>query len=233
VGSDDTGVSSIRAKDQHPQHLLSPTYEVPPLYGIHGAFDNVGSIAAPLLAGFSVTSMGLVLQVEKDLRWPSLALNFLALASIFFIGAVQFGFWARQYVFTPSDVIQWWPDADNPLRQQMIRREQLEHWHGFKLWTRRATSGYRLGIVSLLLGLSIMLVPKTAMSVARLTAIAIVLLGLLFELLWITAQWLISTKRYPWILERLEILKPVKRVIRWMAPSVPRMNPEAIRILRP
>jgi hypothetical protein len=40
----------------------------------------MGGIAAPLLAGFSLTLLGLVIQVEDELRWPDLALLLLSVA---------------------------------------------------------------------------------------------------------------------------------------------------------
>ena len=54
--------------------------------------DSVASVAAPLLAGFSLASVLLVSDDAVNFRWPGAAIVALAVASVALIGAVQCGF---------------------------------------------------------------------------------------------------------------------------------------------
>jgi hypothetical protein len=50
----------------------------------------MGTVVAPLLAGFSITLLGLVVVNGRYLRWPDLALLLLAGASVLLLSVVQF-----------------------------------------------------------------------------------------------------------------------------------------------
>jgi hypothetical protein len=57
----------------------------------------VGTVAAPLLAGFCLTATVQALTLTtSDTRWPSLMLLLFMLASLLFVATVQFMFWARR-----------------------------------------------------------------------------------------------------------------------------------------
>jgi hypothetical protein len=128
--------------------------------GYSAALENVGSTAAPLLAGFAFTLIGLVVQSSTALAQPSLALLLLVVAALFLIATVQLAFHARQYYLPPGDylsLVQMTPD--NGLEESDLRREYSD-WlirHGKLLdWARAA---YNAGIVFLLAAVTVVLIP--------------------------------------------------------------------------
>lgn len=94
--------------------------------------ESVGNVAAPLLAGFSLTSVIVVSEDAGKFRWGDAAIVSLAIAAVALIVAVQC-----------SKYVHW--EYRNILR-----------WHG---WTRIS---YHSGIVALLLGLGFVLAPLHA-----------------------------------------------------------------------
>lgn len=113
---------------------------VPSPYGFSAATEAMGSVAAPLLAGFSLTLTLLVLQAGKgDFRWPDATVLVLVAAAVLFIMVIQFSFWARQYVVTPSELLDWWPDIEtNDERAKAVFSEQRKHALLHKSWATRA-----------------------------------------------------------------------------------------------
>jgi hypothetical protein len=182
-----TGVARHRA-------VLHP----PAPYGAPAAAEGRGSIVAPLLAGFSFALVGLVVQSQQAIRWPDLALFLLASAGVLLVSAVQFTFRARQYQVTPSEAKDWWPDWEDDLERQDRVYEELRTYQAcHRLWVRRARLAYNTAICALLLGLAVVLVPRSVpgldvVTPARLAAVAVVLVALAFELLQLMAQWLLA-----------------------------------------
>jgi small neutral amino acid transporter SnatA (MarC family) len=93
---------------------------------------SVGNVAAPLLAGFSLTSVIVVSEDAGKFRWADAAIVSLAIAAVALIVAVQ----CSKYIHR---------EYDNAVR-----------WYG---WTRIS---YHTGIVALLLGLAFVLAPLHA-----------------------------------------------------------------------
>jgi hypothetical protein len=164
-----------------------PAWKAPWPYGDPAAAESAGSVAAPLLAGFCFTLIGLLVPEGKGIRWPDLALALFVAGGFFFIGAVQCGAWARQWTVTPSELDEWGPD-DPPERKEA---EQRAHALGFAIWSRRLRSMYRAGILALLAGITITLVPSSHITAMRWVAIAIAAVGLAVEGLWIASGWLL------------------------------------------
>jgi transposase len=86
----------------------------------------------------------------------------LALAVVLLIAAVQCGFWARQYAVTPSQILEWWPDFEDPDIRQQVRGQQWGHQVQFDRWSNRARRTYAAGILALSLAVVLVLVPKTS-----------------------------------------------------------------------
>jgi hypothetical protein len=90
------------------------------------AVRSAGTVAAPLLAGFSFTLAGLVLQLvpTQVVRWPDLALLLFVIAGFFLIACIQFAFWAERWNISPDDLRMWWPGFDNSeaLRQYLYAK---------------------------------------------------------------------------------------------------------------
>src|SRR5258708_7565965 len=80
-------------------------------YGLRSAIGSVGSVASPLLAGFSFALIGLIIPSTSAIRWPGVSLALLVVSGVAFVMAVQCGFWAQLWVVMPSEVDEWKPNA--------------------------------------------------------------------------------------------------------------------------
>lgn len=163
---------------------VPPRWDVPFPYSHSAAVDNMGSIAAPLFTGFSVAIAFQVLTREQDLRWPNVALTLL-LAAAFLLGAsVQFAFRTRQYVVTPPEIEMWFPDPTDNLRDEM-RREQRYHRVEYRKWSDLTRLAYNLGLLFLLLGIWVALVPPDPIERGRYLPIALAALAFAAEAAWV------------------------------------------------
>jgi hypothetical protein len=163
-------------------------WDAPFPYGFPAAVESSGSGAAPFLAGFTFALIGLILPDTGHFRHPGSALVLLSASAIAFIATVQCAFWARQYAVTPEDVTTWRPQYPRARQVALQRLHQL----AFRIWARRANRSYRAGIMLLLAGVGLALVPPGSISAARGAAIGVIGIGFVGELLWMAAQWLLS-----------------------------------------
>jgi hypothetical protein len=163
-------------------------WEAPWPYGYADAMDSASSVAAPLLAGFSFTLIALIVPKTQGIRWPGAALSLLVAASLLFIASVQCGFWARMWSIKPSDLTDWRP-SDRDVRKHA---EQRAHARGNAIWSLRFRRAYRAGILALLAGVAILLVPSGHISFMRWIAIVIAVAGWALEASWIASSWLLK-----------------------------------------
>jgi hypothetical protein len=94
--------------------------------------ESVGNVAAPLLAGFSLTSVIMISEDAGKFRWPDAAIVSLTAAAVTLVVTLEFS----KYVFK-------------------------EHPHAVRRY-RQARASYHIGIVALLLGLGFVLAPPHA-----------------------------------------------------------------------
>ena len=163
-------------------------WDAPFPFGFASAADATGSVAAPLLAGFSFALVGLVLPAPEHFRWPSLVLTLFLGAGVCFITAVQCSFWARQYAITPQDIEAWRPNY--PLERKIAL--QRLHSQGFRIWVRRLNRWYKIAILLLLAGLVLALVPPGEVGAGRLLALVVAGIGFVGELGWVLASWVLT-----------------------------------------
>jgi len=170
-------------------------WATPKLYGEAEALNNMGSIAAPLLAGFCLAATVQTLTITtRDARWPNIAVLLFMLASLLFIATLQVMLWARRYHVVPSELTAWWPDADQPRRSEELQRIQQLHAAGFRLWANRARIAYRAAQLCLSAGFTILAVPPespTQLSIFRWLAVGIGAAGFTSEVIWIvgSSRW--------------------------------------------
>jgi hypothetical protein len=162
-----------------------PSWEVPHPYGYAAALDSMGSISAPLLAATSAALLGIVLSSD-DVRYADLGLLILALATLSFVATIQLTFWARRFAVTPTQILEWWPEASEG-RLEMLRREQRHHMKRFGVWANRTRIAYNAGILLFLAALPVLLVPQESLrdNEVRLVAVIVAVVGLLAEGAWI------------------------------------------------
>jgi hypothetical protein len=176
-----------------------PYWETPDLYGEAEALNSMGTIAAPLLAGFSLAAMVQTLTIKaSQSRSPDVALLLFMLAAVLFVGTVQAMFWARGYQANPQEMKDWWPDAQDPERLKQLRREQKRHAAGFRMWSNRARATYSAALLCLLAALTILAVPPEPYGQSpfwRWLAVAVGAGAFIIEIVWIVgsftnAKWL-------------------------------------------
>jgi hypothetical protein len=167
---------------------MPENWDQPFPYGFPAATESAGSVAAPLLAGFSFALVGLVIPAPERFRWPSATLVLLLAGGVAFVAAVQCSFWARQYAITPEDIDLWRSEYSRE------RKLALQHLHklGFDIWAGRFNVAYRAGILLLLGGIALALVPRGSIGPVRFLAIAVAAAGLLAELCWVFSTWLLN-----------------------------------------
>lgn len=115
-------------------------------HSLSDSFDAMAGVAAPLLAGFSIAFIGLVIGSVKEFRWPGLTLLSLTVSALLLITAVQGGFWARHY---RPDV-----SADESSEWTLSLPE-------FRRWLKVTRWSYNSGIALLLLGLALAIFPRS------------------------------------------------------------------------
>jgi O-antigen/teichoic acid export membrane protein len=189
-GRDATDAAHMDAQAGGPPILSSPWGATPPApLGSAHAYQAVGEVASPLLAGFSVTLVGVIAQSPASVRWVGLSMLLLTLAAGLLLAAVQYGFHSRQMYWTRGDLLQWYvnltPLSDSTFQGQ--HRDDLAAWRGYVGKTRRC---YNLGIVALGLAVASILVPPsgrgdlTSDAALRWLAALGALLGVTLELYW-------------------------------------------------
>jgi hypothetical protein len=186
------------------ERLHGPFWRMPKLYGEAEAFNSMGAIAAPLLAGFSLAAMVQTLTIKtSDARWPGVALLLFMLAAVLFVFSVQAMFWARGYQTTPAEIKAWWPDAADPQRLNMLRDQQRWHAKGFSMWANRARVTYNTGLLCLLAALTVLAVPAGSdghVAFVRWLAVAVGGAALIAEATWIIG----SSPKIKWLARLLQ-----------------------------
>jgi hypothetical protein len=145
-----------------------PAWVAPARYGYAEALQSAGLVVAPLLAGFTITLLGLLVNTSSTgIRHRDLALLILIAAIGALLAAIQFAYEARQFAVTPTEIQAWWPglsdveDAGEVDTWWDLRAEQHAHHNMYLLWAKRFRASYHLGIMLLLLGLVVILIPPT------------------------------------------------------------------------
>jgi hypothetical protein len=161
-------------------------------YGLFATADGLGGVAAPLLAGFAITMIALVVQIAGDVRWPDVSLVLLGAAAVLLLQVVQLNARARGYAVTPSQAKEWYPDIEqHPARARVVNWELRHHLDCWRDLVRRARGRYNLAIVLLLAGIAVLLVPKRTaeLTAMRGLAVGVIALGALIEVAAIAVDW--------------------------------------------
>jgi hypothetical protein len=205
-------VSRQEQRDEPPRPPGAP---VP--YGAFATVESFGGGAAPLLAGFAVTLVALIIQISAALRWPDLALVLFGVAATLFLHVVQLTARARGYAVTPSQVREWYEDYADPDRQKVVTWE-LRHYRAcWLLLVRRARVFYNIAMLALLVGIGVLLVPRhnRELTLLRWIALAVEALAVLSVVFELVDQ---SLKRRQ---VRPGVLAFVARLTGWLTPADP------------
>jgi hypothetical protein len=148
----------------------------------------MANVAAPLLAGFSITAIAAVSASSDKFRWPGAALLALTLAAILLVTSLQFGFRARSYLYSGEDVASWWTRDEMDRRLENLAQTQRDDFELWMRWSARARGAYNLGIVVLAIGIAAVLAPphstEQSQAAFRWIAAAFAAVGALGEFCW-------------------------------------------------
>jgi len=198
---------------------LDVTGEFPRPFGQPAAMEAMGTVAAPLLAGFAFTSIGLVLQVQESLRWPDQALVLLVVASLLFITSLQASFNARRHWVPPDQWAAWLGLAPTAARRSALQQHWVAYVGQYRRWIEVARLAYNLAIVALLVALAVMLVPRGSIDAWRAVGIGLAALGALGEVAWAFAAT--GVRRRPQAHVRYSAVPDDGA-----APAMPRLKPD-------
>lgn len=144
--------------------------------------EALGTTASPLLAGFSITLIGLIAGNAEPagvIMWPNITLTALTGAVVLFTLAVQFTVVARQFNLTQEEHKERTPEVDAAQRARAYGIAMESFWS----WSGRAGIAFNFGLGLLLLGLAGTLLPPCP-SFGRYAAVSVAMVSFAFEAVW-------------------------------------------------
>jgi MFS family permease len=164
----------------------------------------VGTVAAPLLAGFSLTTIGVLLTAgtipERD--W---GITIFVVAAVMFVFCMQFTYMGLMYAASPSERVDWMPrvpgrEPDEAAYANAGKVQEKDLKLQNRYFTRVGTL-YNFGILAYTTGLALILVPRT-WTIPRGIALAILAGAFVLEAIWTITdlighrvQWLLPGYR--------------------------------------
>jgi len=142
--------------------VVRRTWQVPIPYGRAAAVEAMTGIAAPLLAGFSLSLLGIIAQAPASFHWPGAAMTVLCVVVALLVACVQFGFRARSYHYSRADLEAWLPGPHNQRYEDAFADQQKADWQDWLTWHGRARFTYNLAIVLLAVGLALVIAPPAS-----------------------------------------------------------------------
>jgi hypothetical protein len=166
--------------------------------GTTDSLRATGTVAAPLLAGFSLATLAVLLTSSVRPRLTDVAVLALVVSAASFLFCVQFTFAGLLYAASPGDRAAWLDDrAADPRSAVAAERVQRMDDRLLGQYLVRVRLTYDLGIVSVLGALLAMVTP-TNWTVARTGAFVVVAGAVALELWWIGGVW--TARRPRWLL---------------------------------
>jgi hypothetical protein len=136
-----------------------PVFNKPAPLGYGAALTSATYIAAPLLAGFSFASIGLVATSQDKFRWPGASLLLLTIATILLVSSLQHGIICQKFFYSRDELNNWWTEEEFEERLDDFSDEQKSHFRAWRKYGWRALLSYNLGIAALGAALATLLVP--------------------------------------------------------------------------
>lgn len=155
--------------------------------------------AAPLLAGFAITFIGLILDSKVSMQWPNATLAALTASAMLLIFSIQMAFTGRRR-YLPYSEFKQQLDLLNESGDEALsaaRGRYIEALEANRGLMRAAGRLYNLGIVALLLGIAAALVPAGLLGTldgGRLVAIVVASVAAIVEIAWIAGGELAATQ---------------------------------------
>ena len=192
------------------------------------AFKGLGGIVAPLLAGFCLATIAVLLTAGQATQTPYApwAVTCLSAAAVLFLNNIQFTFLAVRSGSPPSVYLDWSPEATaDPTWLLSLRQEQAQDRRLFERFSSVARYLYDVGLVAFLAGLDLLIVPPV-WDPPHALALTIVSLAGAFELLWLLGTW------FPPLNALMKVIAPVKvDVAKDVAPTLDPVPEDLLRAI--
>lgn len=164
-------------------------WEHPDPLGYGRGVKEVHFIAAPLLAAAALSLAGVVANAEKGtFRWPGFTLLLLVVTSMLLVATVQFGYYARKFLYSRQDILDWLPEATpktGSKEEEILRYWQNKDYSEWRKFNNIANRLFDAGVVLIGFSVAALLAPPRQgnPSVLRLASVAIVLACTVIEVI--------------------------------------------------
>jgi hypothetical protein len=128
--------------------------------------DALTSVAAPLLAGAAIATIGVVCTDSAAFRWPALSMLLFTWAAISLVACVQISIRARRFLYS-RDEFMTWNASGAELDREVTEAESAIWTEHFERWLRLsmvATWAYQAGVCLLALATAALLIPEAGTS---------------------------------------------------------------------
>ena len=153
--------------------------------------NTLGKTASPLLAGFSMSLIGVVVGIDSinKIKYPDFGLVLLVLAAVSFVLAVQFTVHFSQYFLSEDEHKRRTPGLADAARANAYKCAMI-NYHS---WANCSRLSFDCGIGFLSFGICIMLLPPNP-SCLRIFAVVLSFLFFACEIVWCTIDFRKSKK---------------------------------------
>lgn len=151
---------------------------------------GLGSISAPLLAGFSLSTVALLTTLEKTPRLAEFVVVAMTFSTASLLTSLQLTATGTRYVSSPADRRAWRPEItrDRAVLEDERKNQRVDLELALKIM-RRAGWAYNAGLLAFFLGITLLLVPAQ-WTPARAVAVGIAAIAMLIEGVWIAGNGL-------------------------------------------
>jgi hypothetical protein len=161
--------------------------------GLVEGTSMISSAAAPLLAGFALTILLLVLpnttagdETTTFTRWPEAVICLLTIAAVLLVNTVQAGAHARSHHVSTAVVTEWF--GDKLMKPDAVANHVRQEIGEARRWVDITRRLYQAGILMLLLAIALLLVPPEDQPVNgwRVLSLSVAGAAALLESLWVS-----------------------------------------------
>jgi hypothetical protein len=149
-------------RSEVPKNFKRLAWQQPFPYGQFEFVKGFGGVVAPLLAGFSLTTITLLLTTttQNRPRYTEWAIVAFALSTVFLLLGIEYSMRVSRHGALPSDRLDWFPEATVARKYLNWQRELQAEDYLLMLWHARVADILRgLGPLLFLVGLALLLVP--------------------------------------------------------------------------
>ena len=165
---------------------LPRVWKRPTSIGEGEAIKGMGGIVAPLLAGFSLATVGVLATSYDPSKTPLATWSLLCLSSaaVAFLYVMQYSFLAVRSGSPPSSYLDWEQGAARSRDcLTRVRREQAADRRLFDIFNKRCSVLYDAGVLFFLAGLALVVVP-VRWETPNVAALVVLAGAFLVEFLW-------------------------------------------------